>query len=51
MKSRSNSNISIHPILIEKLDEFLGFPTTDPHGEPIPDYNGNVKAYSTTTSQ
>jgi len=32
------------PILIEKLDEFLGFPTTDPHGEPIPDHNGNVKA-------
>jgi DtxR family Mn-dependent transcriptional regulator len=32
------------PILIEKLDEFLGFPTTDPHGEPIPDHNGNIKA-------
>ena len=31
------------PILIEKLDEFLGFPTTDPHGEPIPDHHGNVK--------
>jgi len=30
------------PILIQKLDEFLGFPTTDPHGEPIPDHNGNV---------
>jgi len=30
------------PILIEKLDEFLGYPTTDPHGEPIPDHNGNV---------
>jgi DtxR family Mn-dependent transcriptional regulator len=32
------------PVLVEKLDEFLGFPTTDPHGEPIPDHNGNVKA-------
>jgi DtxR family transcriptional regulator, Mn-dependent transcriptional regulator len=30
------------PILIQKLDEFLGHPTTDPHGEPIPDQNGNV---------
>lgn len=30
------------PILIEKLDEFLGYPTTDPHGEPIPDNQGNV---------
>lgn len=28
--------------LIQKLDEFLGHPTTDPHGEPIPDHNGNV---------
>jgi DtxR family Mn-dependent transcriptional regulator len=30
------------PILIQKLDEFLGYPTTDPHGEPIPDRNGNI---------
>jgi len=29
-------------LLIQKLDEFLGFPTTDPHGEPIPDKNGKV---------
>lgn len=26
--------------LIDKLDEFLGFPTSDPHGDPIPDING-----------
>jgi DtxR family Mn-dependent transcriptional regulator len=26
--------------LIEKLDEFLGFPKSDPHGDPIPDKNG-----------
>ncbi|SFA40588.1 iron (metal) dependent repressor, DtxR family [Pedobacter suwonensis] len=25
--------------LIERLDEFLGFPRTDPHGDPIPDKN------------
>jgi len=31
------------PILIQKLDEFLGYPATDPHGEPIPDHNGNLK--------
>lgn len=30
-------------LLIEKLDEFLGFPTTDPHGHPIPDKNGKVQ--------
>ena len=23
------------------MDELLGFPTTDPHGSPIPDKNGN----------
>jgi len=26
--------------LIERLDEFLGFPRSDPHGDPIPDKNG-----------
>ncbi|MFM7852412.1 MAG: metal-dependent transcriptional regulator, partial [Flammeovirgaceae bacterium] len=30
--------------LIEKLDEFLGFPKVDPHGDPIPDSNGKYKA-------
>jgi DtxR family transcriptional regulator, Mn-dependent transcriptional regulator len=29
-------------LLIEKLDEFLGFPTSDPHGHPIPDKTGKV---------
>ncbi|MGE0587919.1 MAG: metal-dependent transcriptional regulator [Cyclobacteriaceae bacterium] len=29
--------------LIEKLDEFLGFPTVDPHGDPIPDGKGKIK--------
>jgi DtxR family Mn-dependent transcriptional regulator len=29
--------------LIEKLDEFLGFPETDPHGDPIPDASGRMK--------
>lgn len=28
------------PLLIERLDEFLGFPRRDPHGDPIPDQNG-----------
>jgi len=30
------------PLLIEKLDEFLGFPAADPHGHPIPDKNGKI---------
>jgi DtxR family transcriptional regulator, Mn-dependent transcriptional regulator len=31
-------------LLIEKLDEFLGHPTADPHGHPIPDKNGKIHA-------
>lgn len=31
------------PLLIEKLDAFLGFPSVDPHGHPIPDRNGNLQ--------
>jgi DtxR family Mn-dependent transcriptional regulator len=30
------------PLLIEKLDEFLGYPTADPHGHPIPDKDGKI---------
>ena len=29
--------------LIDKLDAFLGHPTHDPHGDPIPDKNGQIK--------
>ncbi|TNJ45408.1 metal-dependent transcriptional regulator [Tamlana fucoidanivorans] len=29
--------------LIEQLDAFLGFPTHDPHGDPIPDKSGHIK--------
>lgn len=32
------------PLLISRLDEFLGFPKVDPHGDPIPDENGNFNA-------
>jgi DtxR family Mn-dependent transcriptional regulator len=30
------------PLLIDKLDGFLGHPSYDPHGHPIPDKNGKV---------
>src|SRR6187200_161886 len=29
--------------LIDKLDEFLGFPRVDPHGDLIPDANGRIE--------
>lgn len=28
--------------LIRRLDEYLGFPKYDPHGDPIPDSSGNI---------
>jgi len=31
------------PLLIQKLDDFLGHPKFDPHGDPIPDENGLFK--------
>jgi DtxR family Mn-dependent transcriptional regulator len=30
--------------LIDKLDEFLGFPRVDPHGDPIPDAQGRIES-------
>lgn len=29
--------------LIDRLDEYLGFPRVDPHGDPIPDANGKIE--------
>lgn len=29
--------------LVDRLDEFLGFPKQDPHGDPIPDVNGKFQ--------
>jgi DtxR family Mn-dependent transcriptional regulator len=29
--------------LVNRLDDFLGNPTLDPHGDPIPDANGQVQ--------
>ncbi len=31
------------PHLIDKLEEFLGFPAHDPHGDPIPTKNGEIR--------
>lgn len=32
------------PLLVRRLDEFLGYPKYDPHGDPIPDESGEFKA-------
>lgn len=34
--------------LIEKIDAFLKFPKFDPHGDPIPDIDGNFPVRTTT---
>jgi len=31
--------------LIDRLDKFMGYPKYDPHGDPIPDSNGNFKTH------
>lgn len=31
------------PKLINELDAFLNYPKKDPHGDPIPDKNGNIQ--------
>ena len=33
-----------HEELADRLDEFLGFPQFDPHGEAIPDKNGHIES-------
>lgn len=38
-----------HPDLADRLDNFLGFPSYDPHGDPIPKSNGEMPAASSLT--
>lgn len=33
--------------LVKRLEAFLGFPSVDPHGDPIPDENGKMKKLKT----
>lgn len=35
------------PKLVEELDSFLGRPQYDPHGDPIPDKDGNLPKFPT----
>ena len=35
--------------LIQRLDEFLGFPEVDPHGDPIPKSDGSIKHHKNKT--
>jgi len=33
-------------IFFDRIDEMLGYPNADPHGEPIPDVNGKIASKS-----
>ncbi len=34
--------------LLDRIDEFLGFPSVDPHGDPIPTSSGDVRQVALT---
>ncbi len=36
-------------ILTDRIDDFLGFPKFDPHGDPIPDKDGNIAYHEDVT--
>lgn len=36
-------------ILTDRIDHFLGYPKFDPHGDPIPDKNGNIAYHEDVT--
>ena len=37
---------AVSDLLVDRIDEFLNYPTTDPHGDPIPRADGTVPAGS-----
>lgn len=36
-------------ILTDRIDQFLGYPKFDPHGDPIPDKHGNIAYHEEVT--
>lgn len=39
-----NMEHAVSDLLVDRIDEFLGHPTTDPHGDPIPQADGSMAA-------
>ena len=37
-----NMEHAVSDLLIDRIDAFLGYPATDPHGDPIPKADGTV---------
>ena len=40
---------AVSDLLIERIDEMLGHPSADPHGDPIPDREGQIPESSSAT--
>ncbi|MCH2123516.1 MAG: metal-dependent transcriptional regulator [Pirellulaceae bacterium] len=41
-----NMEHAVSDLLVDRMDEYLGFPGVDPHGDPIPNADGTVKQTS-----
>ncbi|RMG40505.1 MAG: metal-dependent transcriptional regulator [Planctomycetota bacterium] len=39
-----NMEHAVSDFLVDRIDEFLGFPTIDPHGDPIPNPDGSMRS-------
>lgn len=37
-----NMEHAVSDLLVDRMDEYLGYPATDPHGDPIPKADGTV---------
>ena len=44
-----NMEHAVSEHLVDRIEEYLGFPTTDPHGDPIPRADGTVPQRSDRT--
>lgn len=44
-----NMEHAVSDALIDHIDEFLGHPQSDPHGDPIPSANGDMRGESETS--
>jgi DtxR family Mn-dependent transcriptional regulator len=44
-----NMEHAVSDLLVDRIDEYLGFPGTDPHGDPIPRADGTVSYQAGST--
>ncbi len=44
-----NMEHAVSDLLVDRIDEYLGFPGTDPHGDPIPRADGTVSYQASST--